>query len=248
MDPRTTCTEVEGLLPLFIGGDLEGDDIALVAVHVEGCERCAEALEGVRRARQELRAGLQMAVEGREPQLWPAIRSELHREGLLRAPGEPVSLRPLPGGADLEHDADRAPARPASLPRVAVGMAAGIAAVLMIGRGFFGGPELTPQDPGGSGGDRVVERQAAPTPNVRGLDGSAVADATLGSEARPKPSARLRPVGFENETLFDGAREDLLRDAQEARTLQPGVGSFLPSPSSGSAGSQGELVSGFKLQ
>ena len=59
---------------------------------------------------------------------------------------------------------------------------------------------------------------------------------------------RLRPVGFENETLFDEAHEDLLREATRTRTLQPGSGFFLPSPSSSSAGSQGELASGFKLQ
>ena len=244
MDPRTNCTEVEGLLPLFVGGDLESDDLALVAVHVEGCERCAEGLRGVRRARQELRAGLQMAVEGREPQLWPAIRSELHREGLLRAPGEPASLRPLSGGADLNHNADRAPARRASLPRVAVGMAAGFVAVLMIGRGFFGGPEITPLDPGGSSGDRVVEHEDSTTPRVSGLVDSALADATLGSEATPAAPSRLRPVGFENETMF----EELLREAQDARTLQPGSGFILPNPSSSSAGSQSELASGFKLQ
>ena len=239
-DPRSTCADVEGLLPLFVGGDLEGDDIALVARHVVDCERCGRGLEAARTARSELRAGLRAVVADREPELWPAVRAELAAEGLIREPGVAA-----PGPVRTGSTADRRPRRLGALPRVAAGLAAGFLAIFLVGQGLQG-PSNTPERPSeGTGNELAEERGPAPTILGPVVD-SALADAEV--DAPSTAPTGLRPVGFGTETLFDQAREDLLREELERRTLRSGAGLYLPDPQSGGSGPQGDLVSGFRLQ
>mgnify|MGYP000220804034 CR=1 FL=1 len=237
-DPRTTCTDIEGLLPLFVGGDLDGDDLARVAGHVAGCERCGAGLEAAREARHELRRGLRAGVQDREPELWPAIRAELAKEGLLGSPGVAA-----PGTVHPGDRADRRPRRLVSLPRVAAGIAAGFA-VFLVGQGLLG-PTDIPEGPTPGAGNELVEERGAPAPALGPLVDSALAGAEVDAPAAVPTG--LRPVGIGNETLFDEAREDLLREAHEQRTLRSGAGFFPTDPHSG-ADAQGELASGFRLQ
>lgn len=246
-DPRATCADVESLLPLFVGGDLDAEDLTLVSVHVAGCRDCAAGLEAARAARHELRQGLTAGLEGREPQLWPAIRAELQQEGLLGPQGvaAPAPLRPVPSVLD-DSTADAPPVRRAGLPRVAAGLAAGIAAVLLIGQGLQG-PATTPGDRPGD--DRVLVDERGPAGPVPGVlaPGSALADAAPAPATPTAPAAGgLRPVGFDSGTLFDEAREDLLQDAARQGALPGGSGIFMIQPDD--AGSGAQLTSGFKLQ
>ena len=40
-----TCKQVEALIPDFICGDLEGDELDIVRIHIEECSDCAKAAE-----------------------------------------------------------------------------------------------------------------------------------------------------------------------------------------------------------
>ena len=77
---QSECIEVRGMLPLFVGGDLESGDTELVGLHLGDCEACQAHLSRARVARQELRAELSRLVDGHEPQLWPVLRESLARE------------------------------------------------------------------------------------------------------------------------------------------------------------------------
>jgi hypothetical protein len=129
-----------------------------------------------------------------------------------------------------------------SLPRVAAGLAAGVAVLFLIGQGQ-NDPASSPEAPapGGELVQDVGDRSPAPS-----LSDALAGGGELPSETTEAPGG-LRPVGFTSETLFDQAREDLLLEVRRGATMQAGTGPFLASPSTSPA-PEGELASGFRLQ
>lgn len=233
---KAICTEVEGLLPLFVGGDLEHEDNTNVGQHIEECAGCALLFKRAELARRELRRGLSELVDGREPQLWPAIREELAREGLLRASGGQTPVLDMaerrslvPGG-----EGERRPFTWRTL-RVAGGLAASLTLVFLVGRSLdFGATERMPLQPAGSGG---LAREAAPA----AATGDLFADAGTLQPAEAAPSG-LRPVGLGELPLFDQARDQNLRERSAASR-----GIFFPAQRAPS-NTEGDLASSFSLQ
>jgi hypothetical protein len=92
-----TCTDVRGLLPLVVGGDLEEDQALLVTEHLEtGCEACANDLKELQRLRGHL---LELPQRSPAPavDLWPGVRSALLADGFLRS--APIVVRRARTGA-----------------------------------------------------------------------------------------------------------------------------------------------------
>lgn len=206
------CTEIQGLMPLFVGGDLEAGETDKVAEHLGTCDACFGALEQAGRAREALRTELFAQVEGHEPQLWPALRESLAQEGLFHS--APVAAAPPRGGRLLSF----------SKRRHVAAAAAGLFALAYIGWANLGGLQGSGdvQPNGGSGGlaetRPVVERpanEAAPAIERATLTGSG---ATLASEPTTDLGG-LRPVAPGAKPLFDQARDAILEE--RARQSSP---------------------------
>jgi anti-sigma factor RsiW len=93
------CAEIEGSLPLYVGGDLEERALAQVREHLAACPRCGERALAARAVRRELVRALRL--DGRSgPDLWSGVRAVLADDGALPAPRpEPATLRPAPRAA-----------------------------------------------------------------------------------------------------------------------------------------------------
>ncbi|MFT4711262.1 MAG: hypothetical protein ACJAZ8_002276 [Planctomycetota bacterium] len=265
-DIKTTCTEVEGLLPLYVGGDLEKDQMDFVAGHLQGCTDCAESFSRSREARGLLRTELIDLVDGREPQLWPALREQLQAEGLFKQ----TAIGVPDGGAQsspskLEPAAALAPVLTHPRWRRTAGLAAGVAAVLFLGKmaPFGGDASQGPTDRSGSpavaGGDSV-------SPEVgRGFQGAVASNGAValdlsadnllaGASAPISPEADsmgtpmeetggLRPIGFDEQSLGDIARDNLRREREAGQMF------FLTAPSPNTTRDSGVgLVSSYSLQ
>ena len=269
-DTKTTCTEVEGLLPLYVGGDLEKDQLDFVAGHLPGCTDCAEAFSRTRQARGLLRTELLDLVEGREPQLWPALREQLQAEGLFKhaASGAPEgSVQSSP--SKLEPQTVQAPVLTHPRWRRVAGLAASVAAVLFLGKmADFGGGDLQgPQDR--SAGPAVAGGGAEIPAAGRGFDGSLVSNGAVAADLsgdkllagtgaaqdtgsapavvnhtgpQTQESGGLRPVGFDEQSLGDIARDNLRREREAGQMF------FLVAPSSNATPSGVGLVSSYSLQ
>lgn len=226
------CTEVQGMLPLYVGGDLEVDDTKSVATHLSDCADCQAVLARADLARSELRRELFARVDGHEPQLWPALRESLAREGMLTdertAPhrtGHGLSLRSW---------------RPF---QVGAAVAASLMALFFM-TDFGGGLNADGVRPASHGGALVetikskdVDVQAVPGAALRSV-GAVQPDAVAESGSAP---AGLRPVGLRDTTLFDQAREEILKQTQNGQQLF--FVPQLPTPQD-----QGELASSLTLQ
>ncbi len=89
----SSCADIQSLLPLFVGGDLEPALEHEVGRHLgsagegsaRGCPACQQALDALELARRALRE-----LPGRSPapaiDLWPPLRERLLAEGLLSIP------------------------------------------------------------------------------------------------------------------------------------------------------------------
>ncbi len=76
------CTQVENDLALFVGGELEAATQASLARHLESCAGCGAKARAAREAHTALREGLCAAnTAAGGPDLWPALRAQLAREG-----------------------------------------------------------------------------------------------------------------------------------------------------------------------
>jgi anti-sigma factor RsiW len=169
-ETKTICTEVEGLLPLYVGGDLEKDQLSLVSEHLQKCTPCTTAFGRTRNARGLLRAELIDLVDGREPQLWPALREQLQAEGLFKQTARGVSegsdfnapsdntgpsIKPAPTLAGQSTAGASTPALTgffgAQRLRRSVGIAAGLTAMLFLGKMLPDSSTLPSSSPGADG-------------------------------------------------------------------------------------------------
>lgn len=79
------CGETKEKLPLFVGGDLDGESHASVRAHLEACRACAERARTAQRAREALVRAIQPPAGGvGGPSLWPGVRAALVAEGRLQ--------------------------------------------------------------------------------------------------------------------------------------------------------------------
>lgn len=76
------CSEIENALPLFVGGDLEGDASRAIEAHLMHCAACSLRMHAAREAHGVLvRALRSHSAPG--PDLWSGVRAVLWEEGLL---------------------------------------------------------------------------------------------------------------------------------------------------------------------
>lgn len=101
---QLTCEEVRADLPLFVGGDLFGDEHHMptaeaVRQHMLDCEACAEEFASLERSRD---AFLTLGEDSSAPGLWPDVRAVLASEGRFGGDVAPTPLlrfRPLAAAA-----------------------------------------------------------------------------------------------------------------------------------------------------
>ena len=235
-ESKTICTEVEGLLPLYVGADPEKDQLGLVAEHLKKCTSCTLAFSRTREARGLLRAELIDLVDGREPQLWPALREQLQAEGLFQQAAEGVPV----GGvlvaskgktsSTFHGQLHVAPIIPGLFGRRrfqrAASLAAGITAVFFLGKMLY--PQTVTENADPSMGDGLV---SVPE-NLKGtgfrLDNTSedlLVQAGTAAEVesdQPQESGAvgltpslggLRPMPFGEQSLADVARQSVLDQA-----------------------------------
>jgi len=194
MSPSSTCAEVRGEIPLYVGGDLESPALERLEQHLGHCPACREALSRAKEAREALRGHLGNPQIGAScPSFWPGIRSALVAEGILRE---------VEGGAPTEGSRSRG-VEPVGAPAARRGrllrllpLAAAAAALFALGMltdRLGNAPATFP------GGDAVVERGPSAVGRTPG-EVSPVA----GRVGAPSPSRGLTPVLSDEDSLGKG--------------------------------------------
>lgn len=185
--PQDTCFEVRAALPLYVGQDLEHEELRAVAEHLADCPACEELHARARDARLVLSDRRDELDAAPVPDLWSDVRVQLRDEGLL-APIGPRSLK--------------AAAEPLSVAGrrhfLVVGMASAAAAILctfLLTGGFQSG--------GAAGNDPLA-----------GGDSGALVDSGSGAPVsattpvvHPVSSDKLRRATSPEEALYPRARE-----------------------------------------
>ena len=240
-----------------------------MAGHLHGCEACAAVFRRTRDARGLLRTELIDLVDGREPQLWPALREQLQAEGLFKqaASGAPDGGA-LSNPTKLEPAAALAPIRTHPRWRKVAGLAAGVAAVFVLGKmtTFGGGAGLGSPAVAGGGAVEPADATDVSGSGRGGFGGTLVSNGAVGADldadsllagagdagpvesTGPMPetsagSGALRPVGFDEQSLGDIARENLRREREAGQMFYRVV----PNPGATKRSGVG-LVSSYSLQ
>ena len=145
------CLEIRAALPLYVGADLDPEEMESVGAHLARCASCDVLHQRALASRSALLEGLQ-ATGDSGPSLWDGIR---HRIGREVPQGPRRTESPLPTIASGPRMVSRGPLRSA-FQRTGIGAAAAAAAVVLcLGLAFQGGLG----DPGEvlpGGSDRVA--------------------------------------------------------------------------------------------
>ncbi len=143
------CNDIQALLPLFVGGDLEAPQDARVRQHLgsrgagsgRGCSACLSALEGLESTRRALLA-LPELSPAPHLDLWPAIRAQMLFEGLLAVPRSQRPSRPVAAAA-----ANGGERRRVVVLRIAAAVLVAAGALLLALRQAAKGPLMESPDP-----------------------------------------------------------------------------------------------------
>lgn len=190
MTDSLTCLQTRPQLPLFVGRDLEDSLAERVERHLAGCAACRLELDHLTRSRARIQ-GLAGDVGTLGESLWPSIRSELVREGLVRD-GRTAAVRGRPA------DPARRELRPV-WQRPALRWTAALAAAAAIAALFF-----RPHDAPAPAGAPIAAPDFAPAPDAQ-LAGNTLRKAQPGEtpmilEAQPldMPLERFRRAQTNN--------------------------------------------------
>ena len=141
-NPSSNCTAARAALPLFVGGDMEPQEMAQVKAHLDDCGTCRLHEDRARQARGALVSMLrsdESASQGSllETSVWEGLRADLIAAGLIA--GVDGVLVPRPALHARGQDARQA--RPLARPRLRVaGLAAAAGLVFALGMiHFLGG-------------------------------------------------------------------------------------------------------------
>ena len=184
----TNCSESLERLPLYVGGELDVLDAALVAGHLNQCDACSLEEQALQRSRVAFREAVQ-APQGElgELNLWEGIRASMLSEGLLNKRSE---LQPASKPYELRPVASAAPKL--SLVRQLVGVAA---AAAVIGVASLAGSGLLGLDAGNSGSTYATGHGAAVAKTLQLLDGESEMRSVAPGEISLSPYARsLQPA------------------------------------------------------
>jgi hypothetical protein len=153
------CTEIQSLLPLWVGSDLEPLELEAVRTHLKECGDCKGLAQRGQAAREVF---VTLRTEDEEtsdatPALWQGVRAQLLKEGLLGPAGADSAQREL------------APAGPGisllGSPRVwwsAAAAAAAVVVTLGVTRLLEPSTLIQHAEPGAS----VAATQALPSPGI----------------------------------------------------------------------------------
>lgn len=182
-NPSERCAEIRAALPLFVGGDLEAEEIADVAAHLGRCPGCAEVEALARTARGGLSVLAELEARRPVPALWDGVRRRLEQEGILG----PVSRVPMKLAVRTSAAAATPAAAAAVRPRPSgvvrrlwIGSAAAAAAVVFafgVASTFGPSGSISPSTTGpgaiAGAGDAAAERidgGNTPTPTTPAVD------------------------------------------------------------------------------
>jgi hypothetical protein len=193
-NPSSNCADTRAALPLFVGGDMESQEMAQVKAHLDDCGTCRLHEDRARQARGALVSMLQSDESSPEGEsVWGGVRAGLIAEGLIAGTGAEREVL-VPQRPANTPQAGPAPVR--SFPRLFVAsLAAAAGLVFALGMIHFLGGEGSGLNvgpgPGGVEGGVTVRTHSA----VHGDD-----PATL------KPG-HLRPVEPGGTAIHDSALE-----------------------------------------
>ncbi len=200
MSTSSNCAEVQGEIPLYVGGDLESPALERLERHLGQCSACRENLSRANEARGALRDHLgNPQIEASCPSHWPGIRSALIAEGTLVAEGILVEEGgTAPTGATGPRGTEPTAARPVRRGRLLriLPLAAAAAALFVLGMltdrlGSVSPGEAPGVHPGGGG----------PIDEVVLDDGPATGDPIAERVETPRPGVSLKPVPSGDESL-----------------------------------------------
>lgn len=188
----TNCSESLERLPLYVGGELDVLDAALVAGHLNQCEPCSHEEQVLQRSRVAFREAV-AAPQGElgELNLWEGIRASMLSEGLLNeSPLVQRELQPEPKPYTLRPVASAAPKL--SLVRQLVGVAA---AAAIIGVASLAGSGLLGLDGSDPGSTYSTGHGASVAKTLQLLDGESEMRSLAPGEISLSPYARsLQPA------------------------------------------------------
>lgn len=216
-----SCLEVENLLPLYVGADLDPSEMDVVAEHLNDCEVCRRDNIDLLEARERISRLSDARWVQQRPDVWPGIRDGLREAGLVDG-AELPQLVPASGWQ-----------------RLRVGALAAAAALLV----SLGGLQLL----GGDGGSKQPSSTTGPGPMLVQGGGESLTPRS----PEPRPRGSIMPVtavssgslprgaeGFVAPPVLKQSRQpgkDGLRRATESDphlidSARPvGLGGFLPS-------------------
>ena len=192
-----TCFDVRSALPLFVGGDLEIEELRAVEEHLEACPSCQEHQQRARAARAVLTA----RRDDPSPDLWTGVQARLATEGVFASAG-PKGPRALETTPTLRS----VPLRPLRLLPVGVLSAAAAVICAFLLAGFLkpdSGAEAG-QGPGtiaGTGGTVIGTMPVV----GEGLPASSKGPALEADSAAPE--GFLRPLSEGAEFMYQRGRE-----------------------------------------
>ena len=86
--PSPNCADTRAALPLYVGGDMELQELAHVKAHLDDCETCRLHEDRARQARGALVSMLQSDESSPEGEsVWGGVRAGLIAEGLIAGTG-----------------------------------------------------------------------------------------------------------------------------------------------------------------
>ena len=245
-DPIPSTSEIESLLPLWVGGDLESEQMELVEAALARDPALRAQAQRAQEAREVFRAELRAhadddALPAGVASVWPGLRAQLLAEGLIpgavSAEGEPGTLTPIhslsAGRASSPRPAS-APRRIASRLAMGAGLAAAAALLLLLR------PWQEADQPGTSGREvgGAIAFQPAPQAPIDVLPASDGAGAQLVLDQE----GLLRPAGLLEDRIaeqvwsslgrqgFGVPAQDPLSDGQQHQAVSGFTGPFLLTP------------------
>jgi len=240
--PPSNCADTRAALPLFVGGDLEPQELAQVSAHLDDCETCRLHEDRARQARGALVSMLlegssaAQGASGVNSSVWEGVRAGLVEEGLLAGSESlagsevlvPQSAAVAGGLGGRQSAGDRSAGKPSLLTRIprmrvasfaaAAGLvfALGVIHFLDDGSGLGGNAH-----PGALGGSATSNTHAAAHTDAPGYlrrvgpNGSAIHESAL--EMIPEQWRGIRATGTRGKAAVAGSPTRRLRPASDGQ-------------------------------
>ncbi|MFT5154989.1 MAG: hypothetical protein ACI841_004997, partial [Planctomycetota bacterium] len=192
------CNEVRALLPLFVGEDLEPQEMVAVQAHLVSCGSCEQYFHRASDARAALVQDCRQRSESQPfnpvtDDLWSGLRTNLQDEGLIAtSAGNLTGATPVAGPAS-------APAALRPIRRLWVGTLSAAAAVLFamfLTQGMRSDVAPLGTTPSGASDAVVANETVSSQPSVIGTASPASGLPGAATNALASNALSVRPVGI----------------------------------------------------